>query len=159
MANEEQAGHWNSAEASHWVTHQLRYDTMLAPFGDRVLAAAQVAGPDRVLDVGCGCGATTLEAGRRAATGTATGLDLFGIHAGRRSRPGRRGAAGQRIVRGRRRPDIPVPGWRFRRGSLRITSVFMVITLVRRLRAGQPALHAGSFHSHDQANHSSSMFY
>ena len=45
MANEEQAGHWNSAEASHWVTHQLRYDTMLAPFGDRLLAAAQVAGP------------------------------------------------------------------------------------------------------------------
>jgi SAM-dependent methyltransferase len=76
MANEEQAGHWNSAEASHWITQQLRYDAMLAPFGDRLLAAAQVAGPDRVLDVGCGCGATTLEAGRRAATGAATGLDL-----------------------------------------------------------------------------------
>jgi predicted TPR repeat methyltransferase len=29
-----------------------------------------------VLDVGCGCGATTLEAGRQAVTGTATGLDL-----------------------------------------------------------------------------------
>jgi hypothetical protein len=40
MANEAQAGHWNSAEASHWVTHQLRYDTMLGPFGDRLLAAA-----------------------------------------------------------------------------------------------------------------------
>src|SRR5216683_3430832 len=76
MANEAQAEHWNSAEASHWVTHQLRYDTMLVPFGDRLLAAAQVAGADRVLDVGCGCGATTLEAGRRALTGTATGLDL-----------------------------------------------------------------------------------
>lgn len=76
MANEEQAEHWNSDEASHWVTHQLRFDTMLAPFGDRLLAAAQVCGSDRVLDVGCGCGATTMEAGRRAVTGAATGLDL-----------------------------------------------------------------------------------
>jgi len=76
MANEEQKEHWNSDEASHWVAHQLRYDTMLAPFGDRFLAAARVSGPDRVLDVGCGCGATTVESGRRAASGSATGLDL-----------------------------------------------------------------------------------
>jgi SAM-dependent methyltransferase len=76
MANEEQKEHWNSDEASHWVAHQLRYDTMLAPFGDRLLAAAQLSGSDHVLDVGCGCGATTLESGRRAVTGTATGLDL-----------------------------------------------------------------------------------
>jgi hypothetical protein len=47
MANEEHAEHWNSEEASHWVTHQMRCDTMLAPFGDRLLAAAQVAGSDR----------------------------------------------------------------------------------------------------------------
>jgi SAM-dependent methyltransferase len=76
MANEAQAEHWNSAAASYWVTHQLRYDAMLAPFGDRLLAAARIAAPDGVLDVGCGCGATTLEAGRRAVTGAATGLDL-----------------------------------------------------------------------------------
>ena len=76
MANEEQTEHWNSDEASHWVTHQLRYDTMLAPFGDRLLAAARVAGTDRVLDVGCGCGATTLAASRRASAGSATGVDI-----------------------------------------------------------------------------------
>ncbi len=76
MANEGHAEPWNGEEAGHWVTHRLRYDTMLAPFGDRLLAAAQVAASDRVLDVGCGCGATTLEAGRRAAAGTATGLDI-----------------------------------------------------------------------------------
>jgi len=76
MANEGHAEPWNGEEAGHWVTHRLRYDTMLAPFGDGLLAAAQVAASDRVLDVGCGCGTTTLEAGRRAAAGTATGLDL-----------------------------------------------------------------------------------
>lgn len=76
VANEEQREHWNSEEASHWVAQQLRYDTMLAPFGERLLLAARIAGSDRVVDVGCGCGDTTLEAGRRAATGGATGLDL-----------------------------------------------------------------------------------
>jgi SAM-dependent methyltransferase len=76
MTNEEQKEHWNSDEASHWVAHQLRYDTMLAPFGDRLLAAAQLSETDRVIDVGCGCGATTLESGRRAVTGSVTGLDL-----------------------------------------------------------------------------------
>jgi SAM-dependent methyltransferase len=76
MANEQQTEHWNGDEANHWAAHQQRYDTMLAPFGGRLLAAARVAERERVLDVGCGCGATTLEAGRRAATGTATGLDL-----------------------------------------------------------------------------------
>ncbi len=76
MANERHAEHWNGDEASHWVAHTRRYDEMLAPFGDRLLAAAQVREPDRVLDVGCGCGATTVEAARRATAGAATGLDL-----------------------------------------------------------------------------------
>jgi len=62
IANQEQADHWNSEEASHWVTHQAAYDRMLAPFSDMVLAAAALRPRDRVLDVGCGCGATTCAA-------------------------------------------------------------------------------------------------
>jgi SAM-dependent methyltransferase len=76
MANDEQLKHWNSDEASHWVSHQLSYDAMLAPFGDRLLGAVSLAPTDRVLDVGCGCGATTLAAGRLASSGSATGVDL-----------------------------------------------------------------------------------
>ncbi len=60
MANEGHAEPWNGEEAGHWVTHRLRYDTMLAPFGDRLLAAAQVAASDRVLDVGCPTGHVAL---------------------------------------------------------------------------------------------------
>ena len=76
MANEGQIEHWNGDEANHWVTHQQRYDAMLAPFTDHLLAAARVATPDRVLDVGCGCGATTLAA---QPAGTAVGLDLSAV--------------------------------------------------------------------------------
>jgi ubiquinone/menaquinone biosynthesis C-methylase UbiE len=79
MANEGQIEHWNGDEASHWVTHQQRYDAMLAPFTDHLLAAARVTAPDRVLDVACGTGATTLAAGRQAPAGTAAGVDLSAV--------------------------------------------------------------------------------
>ena len=76
IANHEQADHWNSEEASHWVTHQVAYDRMLAPFSDMVLAAAALRPGDRVLDVGCGCGATTCAAARAVAPGRVLGVDL-----------------------------------------------------------------------------------
>lgn len=60
--NETEREKWNSDESHHWVIEQDRYDRQLAPFGDAVLAAAEIAPNDRVLDIGCGCGATTLSA-------------------------------------------------------------------------------------------------
>jgi ubiquinone/menaquinone biosynthesis C-methylase UbiE len=74
MANEGQLAHWNSDEAAHWVTHQNRYDAMLQPLGDRVIEGASIGRESRVLDIGCGCGATTLAAGALAKS--ATGIDL-----------------------------------------------------------------------------------
>jgi SAM-dependent methyltransferase len=76
-ANREQAEHWNSSEqADHWVTYQEQYDRMLGPFGDLVLGAAAASPGERVLDVGCGCGSTTLAAARAIGDGDALGADL-----------------------------------------------------------------------------------
>jgi SAM-dependent methyltransferase len=75
-ANDEQARYWNGDEAAHWLTHEDRYEAMLAPFTGHLLKAAGVSGTDRVLDVGCGCGSTTRAAGRLATDGDALGVDL-----------------------------------------------------------------------------------
>jgi SAM-dependent methyltransferase len=76
-ANRDQAEHWNSSEqADRWITHQDRFDRMLAPFTGMILGAAALSPGEDVLDVGCGCGATTLDAARAVAPGTSTGIDL-----------------------------------------------------------------------------------
>ena len=77
IANREQAEHWNSGEdAGHWVTEQARYDGMLATFGEMVLSGADLVTGDSVLDIGCGCGATTLAAASKVAPGEVVGADL-----------------------------------------------------------------------------------
>src|SRR5262249_56523990 len=77
IANLDQAEHWNSTEQTdRWITYQDRFDRMLAPFTGMVLGAAALSPGEDVLDVGCGCGATTLDAARAVAPGTSTGIDL-----------------------------------------------------------------------------------
>jgi SAM-dependent methyltransferase len=77
IVNRDQADHWNDdGVIRQWVTHQERYDTMLAPFADMLITQAALASGDRVLDVGCGCGATTIAAARAVRLGLAHGVDL-----------------------------------------------------------------------------------
>jgi ubiquinone/menaquinone biosynthesis C-methylase UbiE len=49
---------------------------MLRPLGDRLIAAARITPTDRVIDVGCGYGASTRIAAAAASEGTVLGLDL-----------------------------------------------------------------------------------
>ncbi len=74
--NAEQREFWNGDEASGWVTDADRYDAMLAPFASLLLDAAALRPDERVVDVGCGNGFTTLECARQVPEGTATGIDL-----------------------------------------------------------------------------------
>ena len=79
IANTEQAERWNTGEGvGHWISNQARYDRMHAPFTAMILDAADLRPGQSVLDVGCGCGGTTLAAARLIAPGQAVGLDLSG---------------------------------------------------------------------------------
>lgn len=79
IANTDQAERWNSGEdLAHWLANQARYDRMNEPFAALILAAAGLRPGGHVLDVGCGCGGTTLAAARVIAPGQAVGLDLSG---------------------------------------------------------------------------------
>jgi SAM-dependent methyltransferase len=77
MANTGMTEYWNGRPAHVWVTEAQRFDSLLAPFGRRLLTGAVLKPGERVLDVGCGNGAVTLDAARAVgAGGRVTGLDL-----------------------------------------------------------------------------------
>lgn len=79
IANTAQAEHWNSGEGvAHWINNQARYDRMYEPFTTMIRDAAGLRPGSHVLDVGCGCGGTTLAAARLIAPGQAVGIDLSG---------------------------------------------------------------------------------
>ncbi|MGP3987145.1 class I SAM-dependent methyltransferase [Streptomyces sp. 3N207] len=77
-ANAEQEQAWNGYEGDHWARNQDRWDAVNEGFNQPLLAAADIAPGDAVLDIGCGAGATTRLAARRATDGHATGVDLSG---------------------------------------------------------------------------------
>jgi len=77
--NEDQRARWNGTDGEFWVAHQDRLDRTLSPVIEALLAFAAPRPGSTVLDVGCGCGATTIELARAVGpTGRVLGLDVSG---------------------------------------------------------------------------------
>jgi SAM-dependent methyltransferase len=76
-ANREQKTYWNEQAGPIWVSQQEQLDRQIGPHGERAIARLAPAPGERVLDLGCGCGASSLELARRVAPGgRVLGLDL-----------------------------------------------------------------------------------
>ena len=75
--NAAQADYWTSVAGPKWSSHQEHQDQVLQPISDRLIAAANPKPGDRVIDVGCGCGATTIDFAQRVSPGgEVLGLDI-----------------------------------------------------------------------------------
>lgn len=72
-----QTHEWNGKSGETWRDNQERLDRMLESYGEAALAAGAPAPGERVLDVGCGAGVTSLAlAARVGPTGRVLGVDI-----------------------------------------------------------------------------------
>jgi len=77
MVNEEQIEYWNADAAARWVESQELLDRQLAPITSALLESAAITPGEAVLDVGCGCGETSVLAAQRVGSGGKTlGVDI-----------------------------------------------------------------------------------
>jgi SAM-dependent methyltransferase len=68
---------WNGPAGERWVREQTTLDAFLHPFGEAALRASRAASGEAVLDVGCGCGDSSLVlASLVAPRGRVLGVDV-----------------------------------------------------------------------------------
>ncbi len=76
-ANADQLAFWNGIGGRTWVERQDHTDSILAPVTEKLLTFAAPRAGERVLDVGCGCGTSTLEVARAVGpSGRVAALDI-----------------------------------------------------------------------------------
>jgi SAM-dependent methyltransferase len=75
--NEDQHSRWNGIDGEYWTRNQDRLDRTLAPVTEPLVAFAAPRAGSTVMDVGCGCGTTTIEFARVVGpSGRVVGIDL-----------------------------------------------------------------------------------
>jgi SAM-dependent methyltransferase len=76
-ANAGQIAYWNAAAGETWAALQERLDRQLEPLGRAAIDALDPAADERIIDIGCGAGQTSLElAGEVGPDGTVLGVDI-----------------------------------------------------------------------------------
>ena len=77
--NADMLAFWNGKGGRTWVARQEHTDITLTPVTDALLGFAAPRAGERVVDIGCGCGAPTLEFARAVGpSGRVVGFDISG---------------------------------------------------------------------------------
>src|SRR5260370_15493311 len=75
--NADQIAYWNGPGGQHWTDRQQAQDTLLTPVSDILIDRDKVRAGEPIVDVGCGCGATSIAFAQKVGpTGHALGVDI-----------------------------------------------------------------------------------
>lgn len=75
--NAQQISYWNEVSGPKWVRLDGTINTLISPLGSQALAVADAKPGESVLDVGCGCGQTTVDFSSRVGPqGHVVGIDV-----------------------------------------------------------------------------------
>ena len=77
--NADQLAYWNGPAGQRWAARQQAQDVLLGPVADLLIDRAGPAAGERIIDVGCGSGASTIAFARKVgASGHVMGIDISG---------------------------------------------------------------------------------
>jgi ubiquinone/menaquinone biosynthesis C-methylase UbiE len=77
QANADQIAYWNGPNGRRWTDRQASQDVLLAPVSQLLIGRIGPKAGDRIVDIGCGCGATSIALAERVApSGFVLGVDI-----------------------------------------------------------------------------------
>jgi SAM-dependent methyltransferase len=75
--NAKEIAYWNGSAGRNWTALQEEWDAIASAIADATIARAAVKPGERIVDIGCGCGGTTLALGQAVGPkGRVLGLDI-----------------------------------------------------------------------------------
>lgn len=75
--NADQIAYWNGPTGQRWTDRQAVQDVLLAPVSQILIERVAAKAGDRIVDIGCGCGATSIALAERVApNGLVLGVDI-----------------------------------------------------------------------------------